>query len=850
MSGPRKEAGDGTRRRKRRIRWETSSRLWPRRAWCLPGRTCAFLKKHYSYVQLAHGPLIDKSGWSHFETQAISDLALPDAIHGATAFPDSPGNLVLIATDPAGTAIELRISPIGQLTGQPKPTTLPGLETCTSLAWFENHLIAADQGQLVLFNRCDNGDWVETARIGEPGGECYIHSDGDRLVVSDTKTGAVEVYSSLAERIADYARLDRPTHVAIAGDRVVVFEAGRQRLVRLELTDSVERPRRRTIVVGEPVARKATFSEGDYLELGRPGGLSVRAAIHEVPEGLTLSVRAEAADARIGVANAEKAFILNTAGDYQLPPGDWSKMCLAISLATPEERDRIGFTDDRPIHVPFSENPDHWAAFDLDGYRQVIAERKLEIRIPFVQPRDGVATIVIENEAGERVRNLVSGRTFEAGRHVVVWDGLDENGRLAAPGKYRWRGVVHPGVEPEFRMCFSNGGEDTIAPWGPNHGVLHDAVCAGDLVFLAAPVTEGGWALLAVDVNGRFVQGYEHQQGFGIGHNAIAADDRYLYCAQDGFGWGGTRGIDFGSDDWTATWTVTVARYDIVTGKVVEFPGKKRAFDADAMQVGPGSQHPDLDDYNLGGLAVLDGKLYVGSRDEKAVLVFDAEKGGRLQSIPLAGVRHLRPAGNDIYAATDAGVFRLSDGKLLVASGKMDLSGLAIAPNGDIVLSDRRSHQVHCFDLNGHQVAVIGKPGGPYKGAYLPERMVNPAGLTFGPDGKLWVTETRWNPKRVAAWDLEAGRVVYEKFGMPHYGGDGAGFDRENPRRWIGLGCFWDVDVDTGTARPTHIMADDEGHFEYYHPHSYSFFREAGRTFLCARKDRPLLGSPSRWHDS
>lgn len=70
---------------------------------------------------------------------------------------------------------------------------------------------------------------------------------------------------------------------------------------------------------------------------------------------------------------------------------------------------------------------------------------------------------------------------------------------------------------------------------------------------------------------------------------------------------------------------------------------------------------------------------------------------------------------------------------------------------------------------------------------------------------------------------------------MPHYGGDGSGFDPENPRRWIGLGCFWDVELEKKTARPTHILSIEEGHLGHYEPHSYAFFREAGRTFVATR---------------
>jgi len=801
----------------------------------LGGTTLCLLKKHYRWVQLARGPLLDANGWAHFETRGVDNLELSENVTGAAVFPEDKGRLRMIVVERNGKAHELGVSADGRLASKPAAAVVPGLKDCTSLAWFQRRLLAADSGEIVGFARAD-GAWKEVSRLRVADGEVYLHSDGRRLAVSDTQGGQVHLYDSLAVKVASYGGLNQPKHIAVAGDRVAVYDSGNLRVVKLELSHAKAKPG----PWAKPVPWKAgprasqPFTEADYLDLGRPGGTALAVALAESAKGFAISVRSPASELKVGIAGAKDAYLLAGAGDFLLPPGDWSNLRLAAALGTPDRRERLRLLDHRALHAPFSDDPADWAPFDLASYHELVADRKQQIRIEFEQPAEGKTTIVLEDNSGFRVRNLVSGRSFGAGKHVVVWDGMDETGKLIAPGAYRWRGITHPGIEPRYRMNFANGGENTIDPWGPNHGLLHDATSNGRLVFFAAPVTEGGWALLALDAAGRFVQGYDHQQGFGIGHNAIAADDKYLYCAQDGFGWSGTHGIDFNRNDWTATWTLTVARYDITSGKVVEFPGGKRAFAADTMVVGPGANHPDLNRFNLGGLAVCDGKLYVGSRDEKAVLVFDARTGDRLDRIPLAGVRHLTAHG-EVFAATDQGVVRLRDGKLLVPAGTMDLSGIALAPGGDFVVSDRNSHQVHRFSADGARIATIGTAGGPYAGRYDPHRIVHPAGLTFGPDGKLWVTERRWNPKRILAWDLAKNQVVYEKFGMPHYGGDGSGFDPENPRRWIGLGCFWDVDVQSSTARPTHILALDEAHFGRYHPHSYTFFREAGRTFVCSR---------------
>jgi len=764
----------------------------------LGGKTLCILKKHYNNVQFARGPVIDSNGLSHLDTPSIKDFTLPQNISGAAVIGKR-----LIVTTPSGSGYTLPVTDDGHLAGKPSPLTLPGLKNCTSLAMFEDKLLAVDTDAIVVFD----SSLKEVKRLTTHHGAIFIHSDGHKLAVSDPAQGAVHVYDTLDSPPVSYTGLDSPAHIAIAGSRVIVNELGKQRLVKLELETPVLAPK---------------------LLRGRAGGLPLEIVITDQK----VEVLTPAQWVWIGVSNGTQIDQADQSS-LALPKGDWSKMRIAVALEHEGQRERFGFNDHQPIHAPFNDDPATWAEFDLESYREAVAARQQEIRIEFTQPSEGKATVVIENEKGERVRNLVSGRSFTAGKHSLVWDGLDEAGRLVAPGSYAWRGVTHEGIRPQYVMNFANGEEPTTESWGPNHSTLHAAAANSKLVFFAAPVTEGGWALVALDDKGKLVQGYEHQQGYGIQHDAIAADEEHLYVAQDGFAWGGRP--DFAKADWKATWTVTICRFDIATGKLVEWPGKVRGLPVDTMEVNGQS---DLTQFNLGGIAVLDGKLFVSCRDEKAVLVLDAKTGKQLDKIALESVKHLA-AGKELFAATDRGVVRVSDRKLVIENA--EVSGITIAPNGDILLSDAKTHQVRRFSSAGIEHAITGKPGGPYRGKYDPERMVNPAGLVFGPDGKLWVTEKRWNPKRVMAWDLKENKVLIEKFGMPHYGGDGSGFDPENSRRWIGLGCFWDVDLEKKTARPTHVLSLHEGHLGHFEPHSYAFFREAGRTFVATRGKLALI---------
>jgi hypothetical protein len=673
------------------------------------GDQLVLLKSHYGHAQLARGPIFDGDGLAHYHTQGITGID-PKTLVGAA--PIDERWLMLVDREGRFFRFDLHRR-------QAQPEEREPVPSCTSLAWHNGQLLAPS--------------------------ERYVHSDGKRLA-SAWPDGRVSVHEGAAE-IASYAGLDRPTHIAIASDRLVVFESGKQRLVKLELRAAeFARPAREVA----PAAEFA-FSDADFLDIGRPGGIPIAIAVSDS----LVAVRAPG-EVTIGVGEH-----FTQGRQIARPPGDFR---FAAFVKLTNQQERFGFTDGQPIHAPFAANSASWAPFDLTSYQQRIRERKSQIRLRFKQPMTGRASLVIEDTTGRRIRNLVSGRRFAVGAQTVIWDGLDDSGKLVPPGDYRWRGIAHPGIEPEFRMQFAGGHEPVNArPWGPNHGVLHDVVANDQHIFFAAPVTEGGWGIMALDPDGRFVQGYELQHGRGIGHNAIAVDARYLYCAQDGYSWGQHGG---------ETWDLTVTRYDIASGKARNF------FQVDSAPAGG--------DFNLTGIAVEEGRVLVGSRHKNAIFVCDPETGTVLERRPFADFA--RPW----------------------------------IPHG---------HQLQHPETG----RILGKPGGPYVGAYDPARMVNPAAAAIGPRGKLWVAERRWNPKRILAWDLDSERVVYEKFGIPHYGGASSGFDPENPRRWIGLGCLWDIDLTAKSAQPTHILALDEGHFKHYHPMGYSVFREDGRTFLYAR---------------
>ena len=129
-----------------------------------------------------------------------------------------------------------------------------------------------------------------------------------------------------------------------------------------------------------------------------------------------------------------------------------------------------------------------------------------------------------------------------------------------------------------------------------------------------------------------------------------------------------------------------------------------------------------------------------------------------------------------------------------------DPQGLALAANGDIYISLRgKSHQVKVFDSKGNFIRSIGKPGVPKSGPYDPLRMNNPNGLALTDDGRLWVAEEDFQPKRVSVWTAR-GDFIKAFYGPTEYGGGGV-LDSADKRRFYYQGMEFAIDWQKGTSQ-------------------------------------------------
>lgn len=171
----------------------------------------------------------------------------------------------------------------------------------------------------------------------------------------------------------------------------------------------------------------------------------------------------------------------------------------------------------------------------------------------------------------------------------------------------------------------------------------------------------------------------------------------------------------------------------------------------------------------------------------------------------------------ELFAATDAGIERVKNtgsvegvtkpGTSLVVSAEKcgDLCALEAGSEGLLYGIDRSRKYIRVFDPHGGRlVRTIGTPGGMKAGPYEPTRFVKPVALSIDRDGKLWVVDQAFQPKRITRWS-KTGQLEKQFLGPTHYGGGGK-MDTRDPTVVNHLGMKFRIDYDDKTWRLESIL--------------------------------------------
>lgn len=485
------------------------------------------------------------------------------------------------------------------------------------------------------------------------------------------------------------------------------------------------------------------------------------------------------------------------------------------------------------------------------------------IPIRFTIDRPGNVTLVIEDQDGVRVRNLIQATPFEAGTHTVWWDGLDEGETRRVPrsaaqaigkrtmvsaGRYVVRGLSLGAVDMIYEFSVYTAGDppwfvaeegeqiaggargawlaDHSAPtavlWLPGNRPPHyrarrlyvdrDRYQPSDtllipseqpLVMIGSPVSEAGQGLVWTDLEGRKVAGirsYGHGGRWFPGAECLARDVGDRPVA-------GT--YVYYAVPWLEKLYIQALPEDRTVCEIV-FPELKDATGSERHAV-------------VGGLAVRNGLMVVSLTTKDRLALIDAASGKRFDDVPVpsprgvafdAAGRLLILSGKSLLRGTVAAGKGLADAATLVDGALADPHGIALDDAGNVYVSDwGTAHQVKVFAADGRPLRTIGKPGMPAVGPYDPLKMQYPYGLTVTPDGRLWVAERDRAPKRISLWKLD-GAFVKAMYGPPKYGG-GGDIDDRDPSRFFyaepAYGMEWTLDWKTGASTLADVYYRPEG---------------------------------------
>ncbi len=198
--------------------------------------------------------------WGSFDAEAKStngrympEAEFPENVRGCVALRSGKGMRTLRLTADS-KLLETRHDSTGKPVADVASGQLQGataITNATSLACLSDGrvLVGAD-GFVIEITRAEkSGDWMERQRwksIGDLqlGGDITLTADGKRVWISDTSnhrilcadeglTTILAVFGG--DRGDDLSHCDSPTTIAASGNRAVVYDAGNQRLLKLEL---------------------------------------------------------------------------------------------------------------------------------------------------------------------------------------------------------------------------------------------------------------------------------------------------------------------------------------------------------------------------------------------------------------------------------------------------------------------------------------------------------------------------------------------------------------------------------------------------------------------------------------
>ena len=419
--------------------------------------------------------------------------------------------------------------------------------------------------------------------------------------------------------------------------------------------------------------------------------------------------------------------------------------------------------------------------------------------ITFAMPSDGYISLNIYNKDGQVVRQLLSTAFMTKGEHMVKWDGLTtpsvrRPGQGVLAGDYTWRAIYHTGIGLRLRGWACNAGNapwdnGPSTNWGGDHGVPSDCATDGNMVFLSWSGAEAGQAVVACDLDGNVK--WKNTRFAMTGVKFVAADGgRFYGCLDD-----------------------LIYRLDQKNGEYVNWEGT----DSPDLKISSIWADPSGKPSKPDGITARNGKLYISFAQANLVAVVDGRTGKLIKALSVDA-----PTG--VAAGNDTSLYVVSGSKAILAvdsatgqvkplvQGLTNATDVALDKEGKLYVSVRDpDNQVKVFDNAGAPVRTIGRQGGrPVQGPWQSDGMRFAQGVAVDQNGKVWVAEQNFTPKRVSVWDGAKGGLVKELFGPTAYGATGGTINPLDPTVMVGQGCEWRIDPITGRDTCLGVISNND----------------------------------------
>ncbi|MCL1856101.1 MAG: hypothetical protein FWF84_00430, partial [Kiritimatiellaeota bacterium] len=425
----------------------------------------------------------------------------------------------------------------------------------------------------------------------------------------------------------------------------------------------------------------------------------------------------------------------------------------------------------------------------LEGCIPVRAE------LPDVDNFDKIAgfTLVIETADGKRIRNLAGDfdpreyavKDAPVGTVEVMWDGLDDAGKLVPVGEYRVRGLIHGHLGADFERTYYNPGTppwatvDGSGGWGADHSAPNYITRCGEWVIVAWGFAEGGSGMIGIDASG------QKRWGERRGASALCGNDKYVYIIPN---------------SWHTT-EETLMRIVGADGSFMPFTmdGSPRELEIPIWKIMDGT--PLVDNEIRGKvLAIAATETQIALLFAKGdVAIIDAESAKLLNTFKISADAFRRGGYFSTMTFTpDGQKLRITHGgklfSLNLENGNtealtlptVEYTGPATYDENGIfwIMDGGPDQQIKGFDADGKLVGTAARKGGrPNRGKFLPDAVKNVSSVAADADGNLWAVECWELPRRISVWSPKDGTLVRDYLGNTGYAGCGGFLHEQDPTR-------------------------------------------------------------------